>query len=392
VITGVTAEGNVARSGRAYGGSGFGGAVEAGGTLTDAGGTYRGNQSGTQHTQDVRGHGGALAGGTVRLARTTLAGNSAAGRGGGAWSAGALTATGATVTGNHGALHGGGLGAGGDVVLTGTGVRDNDVVGYGFQASGAGVDAGGALRLTRAVVSGNRAAARFQAGIIGGGPSTARGGGAAAAGAVTAVASTVSGNVLEGWERTSEPTPRAEQVTGAGLYAGTTADLTNVTVSGNAARVNLYPGTPYTRGAVSADGVRLVHATLSGNTVAGLLDGTTPPEAGTLQTSTLESLGSVVVPGPGQRTCTGPVTAGPASYTVVGDATCGLAGPGVLTDASGAALGAPADNGGPVPTQVPGPGSVLLDAVPSSPLRTDARGVTRPQGPASDIGAVEVER
>jgi hypothetical protein len=154
--------------------------------------------------------------------------------------------------------------------------------------------------------------------------------------------------------------------------------------------VNIYPGLPYARGAVSADGVRLVHATLTGNTVANLLDGTVPPEGGTLQAGTLDGLGSVVVPGPGQRACVEPVTAGPASATVLGDATCGLTGPGVSTDASGVALGALADNGGPVPTQLPGPGSVLVDAVPDSPLTVDARGVARPQGPASDVGAVEV--
>jgi hypothetical protein len=57
---------------------------------------------------------------------------------------------------------------------------------------------------------------------------------------------------------------------------------------------------------------------------------------------------------------------------------------------AGVTVAGNADNGGPVPTQLPGSGSVLVDAVPDSQLTVDAPGVARPQGPASDIGAVEV--
>jgi hypothetical protein len=48
------------------------------------------------------------------------------------------------------------------------------------------------------------------------------------------------------------------------------------------------------------------------------------------------------------------------------------------------------DNGGPVPARYPAPGSVLVNQIPSSacPIAVDACGVTRPQGPACDIGAV----
>jgi hypothetical protein len=275
----------------------------------------------------------------------------------------------------------------------GTTAGASSPTGYGTDGSGAGVDAGGALRLTRTEVSGNQVTSQFRAGIIGGGPSTSRGGGVSAAGAVTAVDSTVSGNRLVGWERAGAPAPDrvTQQVSGAGIFAGTTADLRNVTVSGNSSEMLVFsnPG-PVNRGAVSAEAVHLVHATLTGNTLTSILEGTSPPEAGTLQAGTLDAVGSVVVPGPGQRACAEPVVAGPSSYTVAGDATCGLTGPGVSTDASGVALGPVADNGGPVPTQLPGAGSTLIDAVPDSPLPADARGVTRPQGPAADIGAAEV--
>lgn len=54
-------------------------------------------------------------------------------------------------------------------------------------------------------------------------------------------------------------------------------------------------------------------------------------------------------------------------------------------------LGPLADNGGPTPTRHPLDGSPLLDADPACPAgEIDQRGVARPQGPACDIGAVEV--
>jgi hypothetical protein len=69
--------------------------------------------------------------------------------------------------------------------------------------------------------------------------------------------------------------------------------------------------------------------------------------------------------------------------------------PGLLA----ASLGELADNGGPTPTLLPGPGSIAINAIPAAecldadgaPLTTDQRGISRPQGSACDIGAVEVE-
>ena len=61
-------------------------------------------------------------------------------------------------------------------------------------------------------------------------------------------------------------------------------------------------------------------------------------------------------------------------------------------------LGPTADNGGPTPTDAPLLNSPARDGVPiaycrdatSIPVTSDERGVTRPQGPACDIGSVEV--
>jgi CSLREA domain-containing protein len=56
-----------------------------------------------------------------------------------------------------------------------------------------------------------------------------------------------------------------------------------------------------------------------------------------------------------------------------------------------------ADNGGPTPTHALGPGSVAIDAVSdctdlnNTPVRTDQRGVARPQGVRCDAGAFERE-
>jgi fibronectin-binding autotransporter adhesin len=49
-----------------------------------------------------------------------------------------------------------------------------------------------------------------------------------------------------------------------------------------------------------------------------------------------------------------------------------------------------ADNGGPTLTYLPQPGSPAVDAGVDSDVATDQRGIERPQGPAFDIGAVEV--
>jgi hypothetical protein len=80
------------------------------------------------------------------------------------------------------------------------------------------------------------------------------------------------------------------------------------------------------------------------------------------------------------------------------DGTCEFTGIGDRQSAGDPGLGALEANGGFAPTQVPQPGSPLLDAVPldacqagsAAGVTTDERDVTRPQGDGCDIGAVEV--
>ncbi|HEY6561833.1 MAG TPA: choice-of-anchor Q domain-containing protein [Polyangiaceae bacterium] len=83
-----------------------------------------------------------------------------------------------------------------------------------------------------------------------------------------------------------------------------------------------------------------------------------------------------------------------SSYNWFKDATCGLDGPGDQQGVGNVGLALLADNGGPVQTLLPQPGSDLIDKIPSDqcPVPSDARAVKRPQGAACDIGAVEVQQ
>jgi hypothetical protein len=73
-------------------------------------------------------------------------------------------------------------------------------------------------------------------------------------------------------------------------------------------------------------------------------------------------------------------------------ATCGLTGTADLDNAGDPGLGAVADNGGPTQTELPQPGSLLIDRIASSTTGCsgpDQRNVVRPQGAGCDTGSVE---
>lgn len=80
-------------------------------------------------------------------------------------------------------------------------------------------------------------------------------------------------------------------------------------------------------------------------------------------------------------------------YNVTSDSSCGFdSGPGDLPDTD-PQVGSLADNGGPTFTRPPAAGSPALDRADCAvvAITADQRGVPRPQGPACDSGAVEVE-
>jgi hypothetical protein len=280
-------------------------------------------------------------------------------------------------------------------------IEDNAVAGWATSGTGGGLHAGATARITRSFVTGNSGSVSFHTPpVFPGAPSTTPGsfrGGGVHADRVVAVAATVAGNTVTGLEIGGDVPPEAT-VDGGGIYALTAADLTNTTVSGNRldrASLDVETVPSLRAGGVRAPELRLRHATVAENPVVER--GPAVPErsaaaAGELAATRLTAVGTVVVPADGQRSCVAGVTAADGSYDVFGDATCAVTGPGVRTSADGVALEPLDENGGPVTTRLPGPGSVLVDAVPlaACAVPVDARGVTRPQGAGCDIGAVEV--
>jgi hypothetical protein len=102
--------------------------------------------------------------------------------------------------------------------------------------------------------------------------------------------------------------------------------------------------------------------------------------------------GSIIAasaPGPN---CAGAAPHESAGYNLDTGVSCAFAKPTDLT-AADPQLGPLAANGGPTPTRAPAGGSPAIDhggtRATGCPA-TDQRGVSRPQGPACDIGAVEV--
>ena len=114
----------------------------------------------------------------------------------------------------------------------------------------------------------------------------------------------------------------------------------------------------------------------------------------------LTSFASVVaLPLGGETNCSvDPATVDSQGNNYSDDGTCEFIGTGDRQSAGDPGLSALGANGGFAPTQVPQPGSPLIDAVPldacqagsAAGITTDERDVTRPQGDGCDIGAVEV--
>jgi hypothetical protein len=164
---------------------------------------------------------------------------------------------------------------------------------------------------------------------------------------------------------------------GGGLYTVGTANLINVTLSGNSAS--------YNAGGLGlgAGSALLSHVTVSGNS-AGVSGGGLDRLGGTIAV-----VASIVADSPSGGNCGGTITN--QGFNLSTDGTCGF------NTAANLLLGPLADNGGPTPTHLPQPGSPAIDfvAVGCPPPATDQRGSPRPvDGDQNgttrcDAGAVE---
>ncbi len=192
---------------------------------------------------------------------------------------------------------------------------------------------------------------------------------------------TVTGSAIHNYGFGGEASPVLENVTFSGNLAETGTIFNQATLSGGVTRPVLrnvtfagnqsqaaYASAIFSAAGESASAFIAIDSTI-------FWDTTGMPEVGFLTADgTAEIRGAVMrggCPG-GQITCQDVVSADPL-------------------------LGVLQDNGGAAPTMLPGIGSSALDAgdpasCGTTPYDVDQRGVTRPQGPACDIGAVELRQ
>jgi hypothetical protein len=242
----------------------------------------------------------------------------------------------------------------GDITITDTTVRGGNQAG----GLGGGVEADtDDVTLVRSTVTDNQAS-------TGGGVGAIR---------ATLVESTVSGNTASS--------------TGGGVWADQTLDATNSTINSNTA------GTSGGGLVVVNTSITLLYVTLVGNTAPTGANLQIQP-GGDQLVSFASVVGNAQGGGVGCDIAPGAVTTS-QGYNFSSDASCGFGGaPGDIVAGGDPLVGPLGDNGGRTRTMLPQPGSPLIDnaecAAAPDVVTTDQRGVTRPQGGACDIGAVEI--
>jgi hypothetical protein len=138
---------------------------------------------------------------------------------------------------------------------------------------------------------------------------------------------------------------------------------------------------PKTSGSVlNSDTMTLSYVTIASNT------------AGIVNTASLTATGTILADSTQGPNCFGNRFQEPFGFNLDSGTSCRLS---QATDLSNTdpQLAKLANNGGPTQTQALQPGSPAIDHGGSSANgcpATDQRGITRPQGPASDIGAFEL--
>jgi hypothetical protein len=169
--------------------------------------------------------------------------------------------------------------------------------------------------------------------------------------------------------------------------------------SGNGSTTNVVNSTVVNNADTAVASGSNSHENIAYSTITGNGDGFAQIGAGTGNTLTM--FGSVVTsPANSSPNCAfgSNSTTVSQGYNYAGDATCSLTQATDRQSAGDPLLGTLGANGGPTPTELPKPGSPLIDAIATGACRTglaatvtsDQRGITRPQGPGCDIGALEV--
>jgi hypothetical protein len=369
----------------------FGAGIFNGGTLTLTDSIVSNNQLGTQFGAGIYNVG------TLTLTNTTVSENvithSIVGGGAGIDNDhGTLTLINSSVSRNFavgdGAYEGGGiLNHLGLVNVANSVVSDNVLSSHaGGDARGAGianVDSG-SLIVTNSTVSGNSV---DSIGSDTGGGGISNGIFPRGHGSVRLVNSTVSGNSVQGPDG------------GGGLLNGGLATVINSTISGNSATFGGSGGGIFNKGFGT---IRVTNTTISGNSAGGLLP-SGRSSGGIFNVGTATVKNSIVANNSGGNCAVTLQTTTSEGHNLSDEGTC--AGFFIQTgDLNNTPAGLdPAglkNNGGPTQTIGLLATSPAVDAITLSPtndctdvsgnpVTTDQRSVTRPQGPACDIGAFE---
>ncbi len=291
--------------------------------------------------------GGIQNAGTLLLAHSTVT-DSAANNGGGIYNqqGGTLTLAGTTVSQNVAGRDGGGIANnGGALQLSLATVAGNKA----SLAGGGIVDFFGTVSISQSTIAGNAATGRNSEG----------GGGIANGdGTLTVDKSTISGN------STSSGTG------GSAIFNILTTSVSNSTISGNTG-----PG----HSVLNSDTLTLSYVTIASNS------------AGISNSGSVTATGTIIANNNPGTNCFGNRFNEPFGFNLDSGTSCRLS---QATDLTGTdpLLGPLASNGGPTQTQALQAGSPAIDHGGTSANGcppTDQRGVTRPQGPACDIGAFE---
>lgn len=312
-------------------------AEAGGGILSNGGSTGITGSTITGNSAEYIGGGVYVGGGSLTIADSTISDNSADAGGGVVTVYAAATITGSTITGNSAILVGPPVGGGGVLVAFGTAALSSSTVSGNSALIGGGVQAfAGNLGIDHSTIAGN--SAYYGAGLANFGFY------APGYGTTTLTNSTISGN--------------SAAAVGGGVFNGGQLNARNATITGNSAG---YGG--------------------------GIATGLLTPYGSTDLTN------SIVADQVGGGDCYGSVfTSG--DFNLDSDNTCNLTQasdiPGGNADVGPLALNAP----GATETHALLPGSDALDAGDCSggAVTDDQRTVSRPQGPACDIGAYEREQ